>query len=111
MCQAGDFSIDLLINGANDISQVLKISKDANAIMKNAYMKLHKWNSNDQTLMKTWEYEGLETHPCFSENNSQIQLSKFFGIPWNVIPDYFTIDVKGLLELDTSKPIAKKIAV
>ncbi|GFT77672.1 pro-Pol polyprotein [Trichonephila clavipes] len=31
--------------------------------MKNASMKLRKWNSNDQTLMRTWEREGLETHP------------------------------------------------
>ncbi|GFT65064.1 pro-Pol polyprotein [Nephila pilipes] len=71
-------------------------------------MKLRKWNSTDQTSMKTWEYEGLETHPRHSENNSWIQLSKVLGIPWN---DYFTIDVKGLLELDISKPIRKKIVL
>ncbi|GFT64388.1 hypothetical protein NPIL_162581 [Nephila pilipes] len=71
-------------------------------------MKLRKWNSNDQTLMKTWEYEGLETHPRHSENNYRVQSSKVLGIPWNAILDYFTIDVKGLLELDTSKPITKR---
>ncbi|GFT51416.1 pro-Pol polyprotein [Nephila pilipes] len=79
--------------------------------MKNASMKLRKWNSNDQTLMKTWEYEGLETHPRHSENNSGVQSSKVLGIPWNVIHDYFTIDVKGLLELDTSKPVTKRIVL
>ncbi|GFT21946.1 integrase catalytic domain-containing protein [Trichonephila clavipes] len=54
--------VDDVINGADDISQALKVSKDAETIMKNASMKLRKWNSNDQTLMRTWEKEGLETH-------------------------------------------------
>ncbi|GFU47132.1 pro-Pol polyprotein [Nephila pilipes] len=55
--------------------------------------------------------EGLETHPRHSENNSRVQSSKVLGIPWNVIHDYFTIDVKGLLELDTSKPVTKRIVL
>ncbi|GFU36158.1 reverse transcriptase domain-containing protein [Nephila pilipes] len=93
--------VDDVISGADDISQALKISKDADTIMKDASMKLRKWNSNDQALMKTWEYEGLETHPRHSENDSGVQSSKVLGIPWNVIHDYFTIDVKGLPELDT----------
>ncbi|GFT00980.1 integrase catalytic domain-containing protein, partial [Nephila pilipes] len=100
--------VDDVISGADDISQALKISKDADTIMKTASMKLRKWNSNDQTLMKTWEYEGLETHPRHSENNSRVQSSKVLGIPWNVIHDYFTIVVKGLLELNTSKPVTKR---
>ncbi|GFT77087.1 reverse transcriptase domain-containing protein, partial [Nephila pilipes] len=103
--------VDDVISGADDISQALKISKDADTIMKDASMKLRKWNSNDQALMKTWEYEGLETHPRHSENNSGVQSSKVLGTPWNVIHDYFTIDVKGLLELDTSKPVTKRIVL
>ncbi|GFU62939.1 reverse transcriptase domain-containing protein [Nephila pilipes] len=103
--------VDDVISGADDISQALKISKDADTIMKDASMKLRKWNSNDQALMKTWEYEGLETHPRHSENDSGVQSSKVLGIPWNVIHDYFTIDVKGLLELDTSKPVTKRIVL
>ncbi|GFS75466.1 reverse transcriptase domain-containing protein, partial [Nephila pilipes] len=103
--------VDDVISGADDISQALKISKDADTIMKDASMKLRKWNSNDQTLMKTWEYEGLETHPRHSENNSGVQSSKVLGIPWNVILDYFTNDVKGLLELDTSKTVTKRIVL
>ncbi|GFV83146.1 reverse transcriptase domain-containing protein [Trichonephila clavipes] len=46
--------VDDVIIGADDISQALKVSKDAETIMKNASMKLRKWNSNDQTLMRTW---------------------------------------------------------
>ncbi|GFS73624.1 integrase catalytic domain-containing protein [Trichonephila clavipes] len=46
--------VDDIISGADDISQALKESKDAKTIMKNASMKLRKWNSNDQTLMRTW---------------------------------------------------------
>ncbi|GFW92832.1 integrase catalytic domain-containing protein [Trichonephila clavipes] len=46
--------VDDVISGADDISQALKVSKDAETIMKNASMKLRKWNSNDQTLMRTW---------------------------------------------------------
>ncbi|GFT39651.1 reverse transcriptase domain-containing protein [Nephila pilipes] len=103
--------VDDVISGADDISQALKISKDADTIMKDASMKLRKWNSNDQALMKTWEYEGLETYPRHSENDSGVQSSKVLGIPWNVIHDYFTIDVKGLLELDTSKPVTKRIVL
>ncbi|GFT10627.1 reverse transcriptase domain-containing protein [Nephila pilipes] len=61
--------------------------------------------------MKTWEYEGLETHPRHSENNSGVQSPKVLGIPRNVVHDYFTIDVKGLLELDTSKPVTKRIVL
>ncbi|GFX99392.1 hypothetical protein TNCV_3023231 [Trichonephila clavipes] len=76
--------------------------------MKNASMKLRKWNSNDQTLMRTWEKEGLETHPRHPDDSSKIPSSKVLGIPWDVVHDYFTIDVKGLLQLDTSKPITKK---
>ncbi|GFV74265.1 integrase catalytic domain-containing protein [Trichonephila clavipes] len=51
--------VDDVINGADDISQALKVSKDAETIMKNASMKLRKWNSNDQTLMRTWERKAL----------------------------------------------------
>ncbi|GFU90604.1 reverse transcriptase domain-containing protein [Trichonephila clavipes] len=43
--------VDDVISGADDISHALKVSKDAETIMKNASMKLRKWNSNDQTLM------------------------------------------------------------
>ncbi|GFU15745.1 hypothetical protein NPIL_598201 [Nephila pilipes] len=53
-------SFDDVISGSDDISQALQISKYADTIMKNANMKLRKWNSNDQTLMKTREYEGLD---------------------------------------------------
>ncbi|GFW49940.1 pro-Pol polyprotein [Trichonephila clavipes] len=74
-------------------------------------MKLRKWNSNDQTLMRTWEKEGLETHPRHPDDSSKIPSSKVLGIPWDVVHDYFTIDVKGLLQLDTSKPITKRIVL
>ncbi|GFT71317.1 integrase catalytic domain-containing protein [Trichonephila clavipes] len=103
--------VDDVISGADDISQALKVSKDAETIMKNASMKLRKWNSNDQTLMRTWEKEGLETHPRHPDDSSKIPSSKVLGIPWDVVHDYFTIDVKGLLQLDTSKPIITKIIV
>ncbi|GFW92987.1 integrase catalytic domain-containing protein [Trichonephila clavipes] len=103
--------VDDVISGADDISQALKVSKDAETIMKNASMKLRKWNSNDQTLMRTWEREGLETHPRHPDDSSKIPLSKVLGIPWDVVHDYFTIDVKGLLQLDTSKPITKRIVL
>ncbi|GFS92110.1 integrase catalytic domain-containing protein [Trichonephila clavipes] len=99
--------VDDVISGADDISQALKVSKDAETIMKNASMKLRKWNSNDQTLMRTWEREGLETHPRHPDDSSKIPSSKVLGIPWDVVHDYFTIDVKGLLQLDTSKPITR----
>ncbi|GFX99310.1 integrase catalytic domain-containing protein [Trichonephila clavipes] len=39
------------------------------------------------------------------------QALKVLGIPWDVVHDYFTIDVKGLLQLDTSKPITKRIVL
>ncbi|GFT71503.1 uncharacterized protein TNCV_2478961 [Trichonephila clavipes] len=58
--------------------------------------------------MRTWEKEGLETHPRHPDDSSKIPSSKVLGIPWYVVHDYFTIDVKGLLQLDTSKPITKK---
>ncbi|GFV46898.1 integrase catalytic domain-containing protein [Trichonephila clavipes] len=64
--------VDDVISGADDISQALKVSKDAETIMKNASMKLRKWNSNDQTLMRTWEKEGLETHPRHPDDSSKI---------------------------------------
>ncbi|GFW13390.1 reverse transcriptase domain-containing protein [Trichonephila clavipes] len=101
--------VDDVISGADDISQALKVSKDAETIMKNASMKLRKWNSNDQTLMRTWEKEGLETHPRHPDDSSKIPSSKVLGIPWDVVHDYFTIDVKGLLQSDTSKPITKEL--
>ncbi|GFW09303.1 integrase catalytic domain-containing protein [Trichonephila clavipes] len=101
--------VDDVISGADDISQALKVSKDSETIMKNASMKLRKWNSNDQTLMRTWEREGLETHPRHPDDSSKIPSSKVLGIPWDVVHDYFTIDVKGLMQLDTSKPITKEL--
>ncbi|GFR13897.1 reverse transcriptase domain-containing protein [Trichonephila clavata] len=104
--------VDDVISGAENISQALKLSKeDADTIMKNARMTLWKWNSNNQTLMRTWKGEGLEIHPRHSEDSSQIPLSKVVGIPWNVVHDYFTIDVKGLMELDTSKLITKRVVL
>ncbi|GFW35054.1 integrase catalytic domain-containing protein [Trichonephila clavipes] len=68
--------VDDVISGADDISQALNVSKDAETIMKNASMKLRKWNSNDQTLMRTWEKEGLETHPRHPDDSSKIPSSK-----------------------------------
>ncbi|GFR04302.1 reverse transcriptase domain-containing protein [Trichonephila clavata] len=103
--------VDDVISGAENISQALKLSKDADTIMKSASTTLRKWNSNNQTLMRTWKGEGLEIHPRHSEDSSQITLSKVLGIPWNVVHDYFTIDVKGLMELDTSKPITKRVVL
>ncbi|GFR09747.1 integrase catalytic domain-containing protein [Trichonephila clavata] len=103
--------VDDVISGAENISQALKLSKDADTIMKSASMTLWKWNSNNQTMMRTWKGEGLEKHPRHSEDSSQIPLSKVSGIPWNVVHDYFIIDVKGLMELDTSKPITKRIVL
>ncbi|GFX02464.1 hypothetical protein TNCV_3065291 [Trichonephila clavipes] len=75
-----------------------KVSKDSDTIMKNASMELRKWNSSDKTLMRTWKREGIETHPRHSENSSKISSSKVLRIPWNTIHDYFTVDVKGLLD-------------
>ncbi|GFX72078.1 reverse transcriptase domain-containing protein [Trichonephila clavipes] len=72
--------VDDVISGADDISQALKVSKDAETIMKNASMKLRKWNSNDQTLMRTWKREGLETHPRHPDDSSKIPLrQRFWG--------------------------------
>ncbi|GFU35345.1 hypothetical protein TNCV_2143821 [Trichonephila clavipes] len=44
-----------------------------------------------------------------SHEDGQPSLNDYIwpGIPWDVVHDYFTIDVKGLLQLDTSKPITK----
>ncbi|GFR31941.1 hypothetical protein TNCT_382591 [Trichonephila clavata] len=47
--------VDDIISTGDDIFQALKLSKDADTIMKNASMTLRKWNSNNQTLMRTWE--------------------------------------------------------
>ncbi|GFX07325.1 integrase catalytic domain-containing protein [Trichonephila clavipes] len=82
--------VDDVISGADDISQDLKVSKDAETIMKNARMKLRKWNSNDQTLMRTWEKEGLETHPRHPDDSSKIPSTS---------------------AIDTSKPITKRIVL
>ncbi|GFQ75684.1 integrase catalytic domain-containing protein [Trichonephila clavata] len=101
--------VDDVISAAENISQALKLSKDADTIMKNASMTLRKWNSNNQTLMRTWKGEGLEIHPRHSEDSSQIPLSKVLGMAWNVVHDYFTFDVKGLMELDMSNPITKRV--
>ncbi|GFU90033.1 integrase catalytic domain-containing protein [Trichonephila clavipes] len=86
--------VDDVISGADDISQALKVSKDAETIMKNASMKLRKWNSNDQTLMRTWEKEGLETHPRHPDDSSKIPSSKVLGIPWDVVHDYLQLMLK-----------------
>ncbi|GFR26109.1 integrase catalytic domain-containing protein [Trichonephila clavata] len=72
--------VDDVISGAENISQALKLSKDADTIMKSASMTLRKWNSNNQTLMRTWKGEGLEIHPRHSEDSAQIPLSKVLGI-------------------------------
>ncbi|GFS86063.1 uncharacterized protein TNCV_1583121 [Trichonephila clavipes] len=76
--------------------------------MKNASMKLRKWNSNDQTLMRTWEKEGLETHPRHPDDSSKIPSSKVLGIPWDVVHDYFTIDVKRTSAIGHVKTHHKK---
>ncbi|GFT27415.1 hypothetical protein NPIL_312551 [Nephila pilipes] len=103
--------VDDIISGADDISQALKISKDADTIMKNASMKLRKWNSNYQTLMKTWEYEGLETHPRHSGKLFSSPIIKSFRDTTECHLRLFHNFVKGLLELDTSKPVTKRIVL
>ncbi|GFT74434.1 reverse transcriptase domain-containing protein [Nephila pilipes] len=69
--------VDDVISGAGDISQALKISKDADAIMKNASIKLPKWNSNDQTLMKTWAYEDRDTSSSLGKQFSSPIIKNF----------------------------------
>ncbi|GFR23809.1 hypothetical protein TNCT_28301 [Trichonephila clavata] len=65
-----------------------------------------KLSNTDENLEK-----GRSTHPRHSENSSQIPLSKVLGIPWNAIHDYFTNNVKDLLELNMPKPISKGIVL
>ncbi|GFU84462.1 hypothetical protein TNCV_3977071 [Trichonephila clavipes] len=69
--------------------------------MKNARMKLRKWNSNDQTLMKkTWEGKALRLASSSPGRQFQNPFVKIFRDTMGCCHDYFTIDVKGLLQLD-----------
>ncbi|GFU36041.1 reverse transcriptase domain-containing protein [Trichonephila clavipes] len=102
--------VDDVISGADDISQALKVSKDAETIMKNASMKLRKWNSNDQTLMRTWEKEGLETHPRHPDDCSKIPSSKVLGIPWDVVDYFLQLMLKDFCNWTRQNPSQKNCA-
>ncbi|GFW24846.1 pro-Pol polyprotein [Trichonephila clavipes] len=68
----------------------------------------------DRNLTKFWDLEAIgikAESSCHPDDSSKIPSSKVLGIPWDVVHDYFTIDVKGLLQLDTSKPITKRIVL
>ncbi|GFX74906.1 reverse transcriptase domain-containing protein [Trichonephila clavipes] len=103
--------VDDVISGADDISQALKVSKDAETIMKNASMKLRKWNSNDQTLMRTWEKEGLETHPRHPDDSSKIPSSKVLGYHGMLSTTIFQLMLKDFCNWTRQKPITKRIVL
>ncbi|GFW02080.1 pro-Pol polyprotein [Trichonephila clavipes] len=61
--------------------------------------------------MRTWEREGLETHPRHPDDSSKIPSSKVLGIPWDVVHDYFTIDVKRTSAIGHVKTHHKRIVL
>lgn len=100
--------VDDLITGSDDVNSALKLSIEANMIMKEANMNFRKWSSNSVELVNLWKEKGFELHPHHSENCDSSSIQKVLGIPWNAHEDSFTIDIKELLELNPSKPITKR---
>ncbi|XP_054713427.1 uncharacterized protein LOC129222888 [Uloborus diversus] len=90
------FYVDDLVTGADNIKDALKISIEANNIMKKASMNLRKWISNE-VLMKMWEEREFNILPSNFSNNCN-EPSKVLGLPWDIKEDTFAIEVKDLLE-------------
>ncbi|XP_064465049.1 uncharacterized protein LOC135376466, partial [Ornithodoros turicata] len=44
--------VDDLVTGANDAKEAIKIAKDSTEILQRANMKLHKWPSNDKSVLE-----------------------------------------------------------
>ncbi|XP_054715273.1 uncharacterized protein LOC129224750 [Uloborus diversus] len=91
------FYVDDLVTGADNIKDALKISIEANNIMKKASMNLRKWISNDEVLMKMWEEREFDILPSNFSNNCN-EPCKVLGLPWYIKEDTFAIEVKDLLE-------------
>ncbi|XP_054709165.1 uncharacterized protein LOC129218869 [Uloborus diversus] len=91
------FYVDDLVTGADSINDALKISIEANNIMKKASMNLRKWISNDKVLMKMWEEREFNILPSDFVNNCN-EPCKVLELPWDIKEDTFAIEVKDLLE-------------
>ncbi|XP_054709129.1 uncharacterized protein LOC129218832 [Uloborus diversus] len=91
------FYVDDLVTGADSINDALKISIEANNIMKKASMNLRKLISNDEVLMKMWEEREFNILPSDFVNNCN-EPCKVLGLPWDIKEDTFAIEVKDLLE-------------
>ncbi|GFT70903.1 pro-Pol polyprotein [Trichonephila clavipes] len=76
--------------------------------MKNASMKLRKWNSNDQTLMRTWEREGLETHPRHRTTVPKSLRQRFWGYHGMLSTTILQLMLKDFCNWTRQSPSQKK---
>lgn len=89
--------VDDLVTGADDVSEALKISREAKEIMSKASMNLRKWVSNDNSLIKKWEDEKFDIHPIRA-NDVNVQVLKVLGMSWDTHEDNLSIEIACLIE-------------
>lgn len=94
-----DFYVDDLISGDKDKEQLKVLIRDITKILQSGGFELHKWNSNDVSILNDNDNEATESVSFDQEVNT-------LGLIWNTQSDTFQYRVN--LEAPTSR-ITKRI--
>lgn len=94
-----DFYVDDLISGDDNLEQLKASIKDVTKILQGGGFELHKWNSNDKSILNA-------NHKGVTESVSFDQEVNTLGLTWNTNSDTFQYRV----QLKTASPrITKRI--
>ncbi|XP_015915016.2 uncharacterized protein [Parasteatoda tepidariorum] len=82
-----------VVSGANDISSVLELKNRLINLLHRGGMDLHKWSSNEQSLLENLPYEDQEYHFDIKNN------VKTLGVIWNPNADLFEFSISDSTNL------------
>ncbi|XP_064465083.1 uncharacterized protein LOC135376504 [Ornithodoros turicata] len=98
--------VDDLVTGANDAKEAIKIAKDSTEILQRANMKLHKWASNDKSVL---EFLRGETEERKIGESDEIQ--KVLGLSWLPETDMLTFSVDGVWNMYQATGATKRLVL
>ena len=97
----GDFYVDDVLSGADNVNEALKIYTELNNLMQSAHFHLRKWSSNSSEL--------LEHIPLSDQElNSTGGIIKTLGVVWSTGTDDLSINVS--MEMNTVPRTKRQLA-
>ena len=94
------FYVDDMVSGADTEEEAVQLTDESDKIMKEANMKLNKWNSNSKQVLET----------CSVADTAKTGESsvKVLGMSWNTEADLFEYNVQNIIALSESLKPSKR---